>query len=632
MKLRTSCFNKAIFRKDLTRFAPVGALYTLCLLAGLMLMAGDKSAYPYYLANNISVSTSYMAGVNLCYGAVMAALLFGDLYNGRMCNGLHAMPLRRQELFVTHLAAGLLYSLVPTAIMALISLPLLGKTIVVGAWKMGLYWWLGCNLQFVCCFGIAVFAALCAGNWVGLGVVYAAIHFGSLLVHSLVENFYVPLLRGVVASDNLAHALCPLYALTGEFFDLDTMEYLNRLFYGRESEMTAAYRLVDATWQRLGIWAAVGVVFLGIAWLLYRGRDLESAGDPIAVKALVPVAQVLGAVALGSGAGMVFLSMLAGGNRVLGYIVLFGAVAVGWFAVRMVLARTSRVFQKKAILGLLPVLGVLGLSLLLTYGDVFGIASWVPDASQIKSVSMGNAYRSFTDEESIRAVQRLHELAIRSEDIPWSGRYDKSYLAQGLSLEEVYNLTSTTEYTDEQRYLEDTFRKAGNLYIEYDLGHGRTVQRRYIIWKDGENAAIYKQLRPSWEDYWKAMQYGFYIDRFPLELEQLSSIYISGYSARRVDISQEDVQSLVAAVKADFDEGHMGNSFIQEGIFRTLWTDEYTGEEGYVYETSLYLDVEGRIHDQWMVGLNIDVTPTATHTLNWLRERGYLTYEVLFPE
>ena len=192
MKLRTSCFNKAIFRKDMTRFAPVGALYTLCLIAGLMLMAGDQNAYPYYFANSMVVCTQYMSVVNLCYGALMAALLFGDLYNGRMCNGLHAMPLRRQELFVTHIVSGLLYSLVPTAIMALISLPMLGKTIVVDAWKIGLYWWLGSNLQFVCCFGIAIFAALCAGNWLGMGIVYALIHFGSMLVYSLVDTFYTP--------------------------------------------------------------------------------------------------------------------------------------------------------------------------------------------------------------------------------------------------------------------------------------------------------------------------------------------------------------------------------------------------------------------------------------------------------
>ena len=626
MKLRTSCFNKAIFRKDLTRFAPVGALYTLCLIAGLMLMAGDRNAYPYYFANSMVVSTQYMALVNLCYGALMAALLFGDLYNGRMCNGLHAMPLRRQELFATHIVSGLLYSLVPTAIMALISLPMLGKTIVVDARKLGLYWWLGSNLQFVCCFGIAIFAALCAGNWLGMGIVYAGIQFGSMLVYSLVDAFYTPLLRGVMTSSWLAQG----FAMTGEFIDLEALEALRYRFWGREEEMTATFQLVSASWRTLCVWAAVGVVFLGIAWLLYRKRDLESAGDPIAVKTLVPVVQVVGAVALGGGAAMVFHEMLTGENQVLGYIVLFGGVSVAWFAVRMILSRTSRVFQKKAILGLVPVLGALGLTLGLTALDVFGIASWVPDASQVKSATVNSVYGEFTEEADIRAILRLQELAIQSEDIPSTGRYDKSYLAQGLTLQEARDKTYETEYTDEQLYVEDTFRDASILYITYDLGHGRTVERRYTIWMDRENATILKQLRPTWENYWNYIQYGSYEDPFPLEL--LDTIHISGHSNRRLEISQEDVLSLMEAVKADFEEGHIGNDAIPEGVFRTLYTDEYTGKESYIYETSLYIDVDGDVNDRWNVGVSFDVLPTSAHTLKWMEDRGYLGYEVILPQ
>lgn len=416
------------------------------------------------------------------------------------------------------------------------------------------------------------------------------------------------------------------------FLELEDMSYLERLFYGREEDMAASFQLRSDFWQTLWVWAAVGVVFLGIAWLLYRKRDLESAGDPIAVKALVPVVQVVGAVALGGGAAMVFQEMLTGNNAVLGYIVLFGGVSVAWFALRMVLSRTSRVFQKKVILGLVPVLGVLGLTLGLTSLDIFGIESWMPDASQVQSASVNLVIGGYTEEADIRAILRLQELAIQSEDIPSTGRYDKSYLAQGLTLQEVEKKTYETEYTDEQRYVEDTFRTANILYITYDLGHGRTVERRYTIWMDGENATILKQLKPTWETFWNYNQYGVYYDRFPTELEQLSTIHISGHSNRRETISQEDVASLVEAVKADLREGHMGNDAIQEGVFRILNTDEYTGEERYIYETSLYVDLSGEVSDRWNVGVSFEVLPTSAHTLKWLEDRGYLGYEVVFPQ
>ena len=35
MKSKTSFFNKTVFKKNLTRFAPVMAVYTLCLILGM---------------------------------------------------------------------------------------------------------------------------------------------------------------------------------------------------------------------------------------------------------------------------------------------------------------------------------------------------------------------------------------------------------------------------------------------------------------------------------------------------------------------------------------------------------------------------------------------------------------------
>lgn len=631
MKLRTSCFNKAVFRKDLTRFAPVGVLYTLCLVAGLMLMSGDKNAFPFWFANSMAVCIQYMGAINLIYGALMAALLFGDLYNSRMCNGLHSMPLRRQELFATHIVSGLTYSLVPTAVMALISVPFLNRTIVENAWQLGFYWWLGTNLQFVCCFGIAVFAALCAGNWLGMGAVYAGIQGGAMLVYFLVDCFYAPMLETVVTNGRLATLLCPVTNLTLDLIDLDSYELLRRLFYGREEEMVASFTLTD-NWKNLLIWAAVGVAFLGLAWLLYRKRDLESAGDPIAVKALVPVMQVCGSLALGGIAAMVFLAMLTGSNDALGYAVLFVAIAVAWFAVRMVLQRTSRVFQKKAILALLPVLGAVAVTLGLTKLDVLGIETWIPDIDDVKSAKVSDWSGEYTQEADIRAILRLHELALQEEDIPQSGRYDKSLLAQGLSLEEVANQTYETVYTDEQIYLEDTFRYAGYVYITYDLGHGRTVQRRYLLWQDGETTAILNQLRPDWESWWANVQHNTWDGLFPMELDKLDTMYIQGIGYDR-QVSYEDVMSLVEALQADYEAGHLDStSNDPKGAFRILRTDDFTGEQSYSYDTSIYIELYNSTAEEWRTGVSLSVFPNSGNTLKWLQDRNYLAYEVVSPQ
>ena len=41
MKLRTSCFNSTVIKKDLRRFAPAWALYTVLLLMGVTTIMCD---------------------------------------------------------------------------------------------------------------------------------------------------------------------------------------------------------------------------------------------------------------------------------------------------------------------------------------------------------------------------------------------------------------------------------------------------------------------------------------------------------------------------------------------------------------------------------------------------------------
>ena len=123
MQSKTSFFNKTVYKKNLTRFAPVWAGYALCLVLGVALLyVNGGSDKQYHFANNyISDLFSVMAVVNLAYGLIAAQLLFGDLFNSRMCNMLHAFPVKRESWFVTNVASGLTFSLVPTGLLALVA-------------------------------------------------------------------------------------------------------------------------------------------------------------------------------------------------------------------------------------------------------------------------------------------------------------------------------------------------------------------------------------------------------------------------------------------------------------------------------------------------------------------------------
>ena len=157
MRSKTSCFNKTVFRKNLLRFAPVWGVYTLCLVVGILILYGNGgTAKFFHFARNMAQLVEVMAVVNLLYAPIVAQLLFGDLYSSRMCNMLHAFPLRRESWFLTNVLSGLTFSLVPTAIMALISFPLLAGSIFEGAPVLSGWIFLASNLQFVCFFGMAV--------------------------------------------------------------------------------------------------------------------------------------------------------------------------------------------------------------------------------------------------------------------------------------------------------------------------------------------------------------------------------------------------------------------------------------------------------------------------------------------
>ena len=103
-----------------------------------------------------------MAILNFFYALLCAQLLFGDLYNSRMCNALHAMPMRREGWFLTHLAAGVVLYLLPHCVEALLALLLLGTF-----WYLALIRLLVGLVMFLFFFGIGALSCQCSGTKLG---------------------------------------------------------------------------------------------------------------------------------------------------------------------------------------------------------------------------------------------------------------------------------------------------------------------------------------------------------------------------------------------------------------------------------------------------------------------------------
>lgn len=407
MKSRTSFFNPTAFRKNLTRFAPAWVLYSVMMLMFILSFAGLDTGVRF--ASSLADMTHLMAGVSLVYALLNAQLLFGDLYSSRMCNALHAMPIRRESWFGTNVVTGVAFSAVPNAVFALIFLPLCG-----GVWEAVLLW-LGVSvLQYVFFFGVAMLSAYCVGNRFAMALVYGIVNFFSVILYWLVVNLYEPLLYGITISDEIFSLFCPALQLIGDSY------------FSVEYDVTAAgaevFRGIEfgEGWLYLGVSAVLAVGALVLALVLYRRRNLECAGDFMAVRRLGPVFLVLYTFCAGACCHG-FFSLFFGEE---GYGFLLLGLAIGFFTGLMLLHRTVRVIRKKSVLAFLGLLTVFVVSLMLTALDPIGITRWVPKAEQVSSVKISTGGSSYSTREGtqlrgetdVETILQIHEQCLRQRE------------------------------------------------------------------------------------------------------------------------------------------------------------------------------------------------------------------------
>ena len=620
MQSKTSFFNKTVFKKNLTRFAPAWLLYTLCLILGMAMLYVDDGQ-EFWFASRMGELIQYSSLINLFYGPLVAMLLFGDLYNSRMCNALHAMPLKRGCWFGTNVISGLTFSLLPTAILCALSVPLLMNTCVVDAQWIALWTFLGMNLTFLCFFGIAVFSAMCAGNRFGMAAVYALLNGGAYVGYFLVDTIYTPMLYGVITPTMLVDNLTPIANLIeASCVDMTPFFDLLDLYRNNRADMTANFWLLKEGWMTVLLWAVVGAVFLLLGLLLYRRRKLECAGDTMATKALEPVFQICISVCTAAFASL-FLEMFFGYyyREMWQKVFLACGLLVGWFAGRMLIERTVRVFRLKNWLGLAALAAVVAGSLALTHYDVFGIEPWTPDAQEVKSVTFGYSnYRGMSEEltekEDIEAVIRLQELALEDK-LPEGGSYP---VVDGVALTWEQFETLGMETPPDYRY-------ASEISIYYELENGRTVSRRYFVWGDEEEAQIVNEYLSRWDTLLKTGHFTETVAENVMPAkEDIRYITIWGEPVPEEYCNQESVESLLAAIQADCEDRTM----TQRETFHTghfeYWNEEYEQWEEF---RSFWIDIQtesGGFGDFY-------VFADSENTLKWLMERDLLEFEV-FPE
>lgn len=525
MKLKTSYFNSSVLRKNLGRFAPVWALYALGLF---LVMSAFYTSRPDHMASSLAETMGVLSYVNWAYAFLCATMLFGDLFQSRMCNALHAMPMRRCGWFLTHVASGLLFALIPNLLLAAVAGILLQEYIILAFW-----WFLSTMGQFLFHFALATLCAMCVGNRFAHAMVYGIFSFLSLIAYWFASIFYEPLLYGIVLDQQQFLYLCPTAWLgQGNFFQ---WEYLGNI---RQIQSFTAQK-----WIYLAVCAGISILLLFLAMLVYRRRKLETAGDFISFKALSPVFLLLYTLIAGT-VFYTFGELFTDNGR---YVFLFIGLITGFFTGRMLLERSLKVFRWKPIISCLLLLVVFTGTLALAYLDPLGITRWIPEKSDVKSASVtvtnsASLNKPLTEPNDIEAIISIHRRLLK----------------------------------------EGSRSKHGNwVELNYTLKDGRTVKRSYRLEFLSNNTV--EELSPILSR-WETVMRG-------APLEDLEDSILHIYANSTDNFPSEAYGELLEAIAQDCADGNMSQSYalhVNEG--QNFWLEIHYIEENGASQF-LYLDV-----------------------------------------
>lgn len=529
MKSRTSYSKLTTFKKDLTRFAPIWALY----LIGAVLVINEQFNYGRVDTRASSIPDIIMVFgvVNLIYAGVCALMLYGDLYNTRMCYSLHALPQRRESWLVSHFGAGILYSLVPNLAIMGLMMARLGSYA-----SLAPLWLLASEMQFLFFFGLASVAAMLTGNRLGMGLVYLGLNFVSLLVYWIIETVYLPQINGVLLNTTVFSLLCPAIQMT--YFEYMEFQYVTTVSSYSEN-VTGVWEYCGCTngWGYMAILAALGLVLMLVAVWLYRKRHLESAGDFVAFPKLKGFMCV--AMTLCAGGAMAYVGEEIFNDSL--YLWLAVGLVVGYFGSLMLLERRLKVFRKRSLLCFAVLMLLLIGSFVLVALDAFGIESWVPTASQVESVTVSNSVPTtnyyFGGADIYYTTSSKVQVTLEDqEDIQNIIDAHQSVLDWDGDINGRYRVTFT-----------------------YKLKNGRTVIRTYMAATNSDSYRILSEYLyttqnilgyTNWADYVASMQY----------------MDVGGEW-----IPEELYESLLEAIRADCENGHVTTSYTSGCFYVSMY-------------------------------------------------------------
>ena len=558
MRSGKSFFNKTLYIHDLKRGWPIWLTYFFVYLFPLVSVVQNygrsygRNALEF--ANEEIYFFTAMTPVVAFIFAVLAAMtLFNYLYHSRSANGLHALPLKREGHFLTHYAAGMSYFIIPNAVLAVLTLVFelyLGEVNI----SVILLNFVYMTLIVLFFFSFAVFCAQFAGHVVALPAFYVIWNFFFLVLTFIVQQMLTLMLYGFRSVSRISEVAMNLTPVVRLMEKVDSWSLANQ---------AATFWIV--------VYGAVGCVFAVAALLIYRRRQLETAGDVIAIRQAKPVFRYGIAFFFGSGMAFFTMAIFSIYNDVFFYaaMVLWGLV--GYYVAEMLLQKNFRVLKKgfKGAMGYALVMLVLFVGI---RSDLSGFERRVPAPEQVESIQ----------------ISGLHTI----------GNDTAGYRHNDFStVEEIEALTDVHQAILNHRSEVDDYNDAYNITITYQLKDGSDMTRAYTVPYTMENMsnpsyAAHKLLRLiNRPDY---LRNKFFPPSIQMSDFIQSSFSIGSWAQKSSHSAQifndsiftaEETRQLYLAISEDLSAGRIGQQGSQfwdpgSNTVRTV----FSTQDGQVYE------------------------------------------------
>ena len=478
MRSKTSFFNLTIFKKSVSRFWPIWAMYAFAWLLAMPIhflsnSYGDTENLG-LLANQYITGLGVYGGVigGACMAMAAAMAVWSFLYSARSAHGIACLPLRREGIWCSAMLAGLLPAVALYLIVGLLTLLVWPYGATYSIFPVVLRWFGLVTLTYFFFYAFATLCAMLTGNIVILPLVYGVLNFVAVGVEVLVREVFSQFVYGLdVGLDSITMRY--FSPVVGYLFDL------NRVTIVYQTQGAEYVRSLSDGWRTVWLYALVGVVMLLGALLLYRKRRMESAGDVVAVQVLKPVFRWCMAIGNGLALSSLMFAIFyfdsgARGQGAFPFTLCFllvGAV-IGWFGAEMLIRKRFKVFTKQRWAGCGLVCLVLLALMVGMRLDVFGVERRIPETSSVESVLIhaGSSTAVLTTEEGIEQTRALHKAILDDRAYNDVG-YDVSY-------DETRNGSVGV-------YLMYSLKNGGTMSRSYDLGYATADPNAY-----GEVAAL----------------------------------------------------------------------------------------------------------------------------------------------